>query len=150
MKRSGFGHHSKAFTPTELTKQLKFTLAFGDIGFFSLYFSRMSILLFYRRVFEISSRAFTLGLYTGYVLNTAWVIAFLVGSLNECKPLKKYWDPLIPGHCVERVPVSLGTNITSLSLDLYIFLLPMSTLLGLQLQLGRKVMLVAAFSLGLG
>ena len=131
-----------------LEQQLKLLVSGAEVCLLSLYFTRMSALFFYRRIFQVNSRAFKISLWIGVVLNTLWILTFFIFTLVGCRPLQKFWKPRIPGECVSIVPMSLGNNVTSVFMDLYILILPMPKILRLNLKWGRKVMLVFVFFLG--
>lgn len=115
---------------------------------------RVSILLFYRRIFEKGSgtaRRWVLWALLG--LQGAYILAFTLLPLAICSPLYYAWDPLQrSAHC--NLPywyyVFEGQYATSLVLDVCLLVYPMIPLLRLQMPLKKRLGVVFIFLLGAG
>lgn len=67
----------------------------------------------------------------------------------ECKPVQAWWGAS-DGQCLDLVAFAYFNNITNLVSDLWIFLLPIPTILQLVTDKHRKMSLCLLFSVGLG
>lgn len=56
----------------------------------------------------------------------------------------------VQGECVNKVAFTYFTNITNLVADAWIFIFPMSIILGLQARMDKRISLCFIFSVGLG
>lgn len=66
-----------------------------------------------------------------------------------CRPVEAWWGEK-EGVCISKAGITLFTNITNLVLDLWIFSMPLRTILKLQGMKDRKLSLCLLFSVGLG
>lgn len=75
--------------------------------------------------------------------------AFCVtASIVTCVPIAKYWDPTIPGSCLNRATlhyVFAGINIVN---DIIILTSPMPFLKALQIPKKSKIVLFGVFACG--
>lgn len=80
-------------------------------------------------------------------LNTALFFAVVF----ECTPIARSWDATIPGHCMDGTPGVLPwfSGATSSATDIFVLILPLPLLWGLNMSLAMKMRLLAVFSLGL-
>lgn len=84
------------------------------------------------------------------VFTVAWVIGITIALGLVCTPLRHFWEPSVPGTCVDLVAFTYFTNISNLVTDILIFLLPVPLIWRLQLPFTRRLALVGVFSIGLG
>ena len=110
--------------------------------------TRLTLILFFERIFFPNPRlkVFTrIGIFGCLIFFTA----ILFRSIFSCSPLQKYWNPLLPGHCISQAVASYITGVFNIISDLYILILPMPCIWGLQLDTGRKLRIMGIFSVGL-
>ena len=67
----------------------------------------------------------------------------------QCSPVKKSWRPLTPGHCLPNDSTFYGLAAVTIFYDLVIFTLPIPLLLGLNINLKKRLALCFVFLLGL-
>jgi len=112
-------------------------------------------LLFYKRMTEGSIRkGFIIAVNMTMGFLAAYVFAMLCILLLGCRPLHAYWDSALPTYkepyvCYDEtvtLPVSI---IISVVMDVIIVALPCFLVVGMQMQLTRKLQLVAIFSASL-
>ena len=112
-----------------------------------LSFSKISILLFYRRIspnwfFHIViwvTMACTIGLF----------IAVLFADLFQCTPVAYFWDHSIPGgHCFNQGGFYFSTAGIAVLGDVWILVMPMPVFWGLQISLKRRLVLMTLFAVG--
>ena len=122
-----------------------------------LFLVRLSLLLFYRRIFTSHVRRvrITTWIVGSYV--TAWAIASLIVFIVQCTPIHYFWDrtyllvglePPSKGTCLpsdthQAAPMTLSTIS-----DFLILLLPGVALWPLNMPWSRKIGLFLLFSLG--
>lgn len=78
-----------------------------------------------------------------------WLVTMEVVLGLECRPIQA-WRGALDGECVNLVAFGYFTNITNLVSDMWIFLLPIPTILQLHTSKHRKISLCFLFSIGLG
>ncbi|KAK0657042.1 hypothetical protein B0T16DRAFT_452540 [Cercophora newfieldiana] len=115
----------------------------------SLVFTRISILLLYKRIFTYNwaKRAIQVGL----VIITATGIWFIASVATACVPLEAFWDwSLFMRTQVYCQPPNLwwGNAAIHIAEDLFIVILPMPILSSLNLPKKQKFALVGLFGLG--
>ena len=112
---------------------------------------KFSLLFQYRALFTLNNIYFK---FAWYIIGT-YVIAVTVSStvvtLVQCQPLYYLWDGLsgkIQGHCIQvRLPL-LALAALTLIADVALLVLPIPTLVGLQMPLVQKLGLCLLFCLG--
>lgn len=108
--------------------------------------TKISILLYYRRIFAIQTyKRATLAL--SVVTGLTWLTSEL-GICLQCFPLRSVWDPFVAGHCMDFNVFVLVMGLIDLLLDISILCLPMSIISRLNLSLRRKISLALIFLLG--
>lgn len=109
---------------------------------------KISILLLYCKIFTLpwfiwSARVVGLAC-IGYTLGTI-LAAFLV-----CQPLPFYWDATITGgYCGDEFLSYILTGSMNIATDVMVLLLPIPSLMRLELSLASKMTLIATFACGL-
>ena len=113
--------------------------------------SRISILLFYFRIFERTpGHRFRVALLVFDVISCS---ALLVLTLFPCIPVSLFWtrwDGLSrAGKCIDFKKEVLGIGIKDLFVDVVIISLPLPYIAGLSLDRKKKVLSFVLFSVGL-
>lgn len=75
-------------------------------------------------------------------------VGAIVTLLIPCRPVRKYWQPQIPGSCYNFDQVTLGFSTIDIIMDAATLALPVRVILGLQISYRRKIMLCFVFLLG--
>lgn len=109
---------------------------------------KLSILAFYYRVFI--TPAFRRVVLATIAFITLWVLTITIVLALECRPIAKFWNPLVPGKCFNLVAFSYFTNISNLVTDIWIFLLPIPVIWRLHISNNQKLGLCGVFLIGLG
>lgn len=108
---------------------------------------KVSILLFYLRVFPVKSvrlASWAMIAYCG-----ASFVAFSLVTIFRCKPIAYAWDKNIQGgSCINYKAVALAYAAIDIQQDILIIILPISALLKLQLCLKKKISMYAMFGVG--
>ncbi|CUS06728.1 unnamed protein product [Tuber aestivum] len=145
----GSGTHMKdlPFTPDFFVKTLKVWYAYQIVYLIALFFVKISILAFYRRLSPAQGYQTAIKVVAAAV--TVYTIAMVFVNAFECpKDPTLAWAPTFPKGCNNLVPVyyaQAGFNIFS---DLVILVLPLPSLIRLQVSKRRRVALVVVFCIG--
>ena len=117
--------------------------------------TKISVLLFYRRISIKFSRGFIIATWAGIIFNIFYMIAFCMVLLLLCSPINAYWNSFNPiwvlmhpgQHCgKENIELPLS-GVFSVIGDFYSALLPILIIVNLNLTRRQKLSLYALFSL---
>jgi hypothetical protein len=124
---------------------------YGEIFYvLALGVSKISILCFYLRVFP--DKGFRRIIYGVMGLAVAYTIALFFATTFQCTPISyawTQWDGLHQGKCSDihlQGWIAAGINII---LDVVVMVLPLKHLAGLNMNLRKKSMVMAMFSVGI-
>ncbi len=107
---------------------------------------KLSVLLFYRRIFP--GHRFKQALWIVAFLVVGWGVSMTFTSALQCIPIRKSWNPSIPGKCINLHAYYFGQAIPNSITDGIILLLPLPSLWKLQVPRSQKVALIVIFFLG--
>jgi hypothetical protein len=114
------------------------------------YTCKLSILLFYRRIFSASAFHKNTSLYV-MLFASAWFLATAIATLSICRPLRLIWYPeqqTKSRKCGKWPYMIFMLLITDALIDLAVLLIPIRTAFTLQLPKRAKVGLAGVFALG--
>jgi hypothetical protein len=109
---------------------------------------KISILLFYLRIFP--GRAFRIATYTilGFVALSSIIVIFL--QIFQCTPIAYNWDRSIKGgKCLNVNALTYSHAGMTIFQDFAILLLPIPELLGLKMEIKKKLGVIFIFQIGL-
>ncbi|KAL8677884.1 MAG: hypothetical protein Q9186_005726 [Xanthomendoza sp. 1 TL-2023] len=117
---------------------------------FTVTLVRISILLLYRRIFDIKPfRIITTALIAACI---AWGLSICAANIFQCHTILDAFKPevvaALDGRCINLQAMFYGTLGTGFTLDLIILLLPFQQIWGLRLERRRKIELMAILGLG--
>ncbi|KXH34426.1 hypothetical protein CSIM01_00337 [Colletotrichum simmondsii] len=147
----GAGNHVWSFTPQDLTQVFKILYAYTFIYGTACAATKISILLFYQRIFLLStasSSSFKVSLVAGYILSVAYPIIIWATMANACRPLSFYWNQFVgeQGKCIDINTFYLALAIINMVNDVIVLLIPIPQILNLQMS-GRKKAAVCSIML---
>lgn len=108
--------------------------------------AKHSAVFFYHRIFTPFPK-FNYALWLTHGIIIAWAVV-MVGYTFVCHPVRRFWDPSMPGACPGRFRYYVATIAWDFCLDVWILVLPLPMLWRLQLKLERKSLLIALFVVG--
>jgi len=123
----------------------------GTVPNLLVYFSKISILLLYLRIFTAETSHYSrITCFSAIGLNVAYYIGFVVAFTLECTPIKCIWSSNTQCHCLSGDALILIATSINIVLDLLVFLLPIPKILRLNMSLRNRlgitfVMLVGLF-----
>ncbi|KAF2197121.1 hypothetical protein GQ43DRAFT_403698 [Delitschia confertaspora ATCC 74209] len=113
--------------------------------------AKISVLLFYRRIFRGVIFNFTTWSLIGLV--AAWMTSFFFANLLECLPISQAFvnAPGLGGdpHCINAVPMYLAQVYSDVVLDVLILIVPIPPVWKLQLPTRQKFAVSGIFLLGI-
>ena len=108
---------------------------------------KFSILHLYLTIFP--SRTFCRVCYATMVVSFAYLLSVILETFVLCRPVQYNWDKTIKGTCDKNIMVGyILSGSTNLLLDVIVVVLPMPVLWKLRLPWGKKIGIMAMFSLG--
>ncbi|KAJ4352940.1 hypothetical protein N0V95_003793 [Ascochyta clinopodiicola] len=150
LAENGLGRDMWTLKDQQITNVLRFYY-FGEIFYvLALGVSKISILCFYLRVFP--QKDFRALIYGAIGLSVAYTVAFFFATTFQCTPISyawTQWDGLHMGTCNDihlQGWIAAGINIV---LDALVMVLPLKHLAGLNMNLKKKLMVIAMFSVGI-
>lgn len=147
VKHVGFGKHLDAFG--ELGAMEAATGFFHILYFFQLFFTlatgatKLTILAFYRRIFPIAELKFILIVMTTLVVMYTTAVSTLI--VFQCHPIRKFWEPKQPGHCISALNDLIISGSINTILDFTIVCLPVPLLWRLRTSTRQKFILTGIF-----
>ena len=98
---------------------------------------KMSILILYLRLFAVN-RIFRYLTWSTMLFVVGYLSANLFTQIFGCSPRSKYWNPDIPGHCINYTKAGLAYGSMNIASDLLIFVLPLPIVWRLKLSRREK------------
>ncbi|KAK7908801.1 hypothetical protein PG985_016104 [Apiospora marii] len=105
-------------------------------------FAKTSLIYFYTRLNP--SRVYQATAWFGLFFIFGSNVGLAFATAFPCKPLELSWNPLVPGTCIDRPATYKATAIIGLLSDVYLILLPVPTVVGLQMPWQQKAGIVEA------
>ncbi|KAL4865153.1 hypothetical protein BDV12DRAFT_175109 [Aspergillus spectabilis] len=141
------GHHIAQFDPHSLMIFCQTFIASDILATSSLSLTKISLLLFYRRIFAIKSSFriatwITGGLIFGYFVSTTLVLIF------SSDPVEGEWKPWLPRTHINYRAFWVAFSCNNIALDVLILSLPQPLIWGLKLSRRRKLQVSLVFLLG--
>jgi hypothetical protein len=111
---------------------------------------KMSVILFYRRIFSV--RNFNYALYFCTFLVLGWFAAVMVVAVVQCRPLSFLWeqfeDPNAKGSCIDVETFFLGNGIAEAITDFIVLGAPFYHVSKLWMPTAQKLAVMGIFALG--
>ncbi|KAJ5292972.1 uncharacterized protein N7443_008925 [Penicillium atrosanguineum] len=140
------GQHFKLIPNAVYVAQMTYFWASVPIYQTSLFSTKISMLLQYRRVFSTPRMRLACAIFLGFiVVYGTWSV---VSAWANCVPLAKFWDPTVPGFCFDKKALWFSNSAIHILTDLLILIFPMPVLSSLQLPRKQKLALIGVFALG--
>ncbi|CAN8097101.1 unnamed protein product [Discula destructiva] len=147
----GFGWHYdellEVFGQDPIFQYHKVLIALECLWNLSLTMTKMSVLLFYCKVFAVTK--------VNLAAKITMVFVALLGTsgflstMLVCRPFAYNWDLSLPGgYCGSQSAVFAVFAIMNLVTDVAVLTMPIKSLLGLRLPLWKKASLIATFGIG--
>lgn len=111
---------------------------------------RVSVLLFYRRVFAKGSRYYSVFLWTLLALQAVYVIIFEITPGFSCHPLKDAWEPMkrYTSCSMLYIDATIALYSVSMAFDVILLVFPIYAVSKLQMPLKKRLGVLLIFFLG--
>ncbi|KAJ5119097.1 hypothetical protein N7476_011448 [Penicillium atrosanguineum] len=143
----GSGQHAYDIPVETVEAFTKSFLAVQILYFTNAVFTKTSLLLLYYRIFGVI-KGFRWVLWTAGFLVIAYYIACVITSIAGCSPVNKFWNPSVPGKCINEVEFFRYNGIANMLLDVMVLCLPYPMAWRLQATARQKLILTGMFLLG--
>lgn len=110
--------------------------------------AKMSIMTFYFRLFG-SLRSFRRSAYAISLIIILWGLTVVLETVFICMPFSKNWDMKRKGYCLHARELYIAIGAVNISTDILLMGLPAPYILGMRIDLKRKLGIIAMFSLGI-
>ena len=149
--KQGLGHSIIFIYPTQITSTLRDVFIVQVLFVFAIALPKLSAIALYFRMFETkrkASRVWIILLWLTLALTIAWAIALFLATLLQCRPIATFWDPTIPGYCLNSAQIFIATGVIDAILQIMILLLPVPPLIEMNMERSTKVMVLLLFLVG--
>ncbi|KAI1740422.1 hypothetical protein F4680DRAFT_419403 [Xylaria scruposa] len=141
------GYHITQYSVPQLNTWFKIVLAGEVLYNFSSALSRISVLLFYRRIFSVD-RYFLIFMRVMIFLIAASSLAAVFGLIFTTNPVEAQWNVLLPHTSINTRAFYDSTAALNIAFDLAVFGLVQRKVWKLQLDKNRKALLSFLLLLG--
>jgi len=120
--------------------QTEFACQLLSLG--ALTFTKLSILLFYHRIFR--NQIFHKLIWVLGVMVVVWGISFFFATLFECYPISQVWTTFYgqPRKCYDYLPMFFATVITNMIMDIMILTIPWPRYGSYRCLYGKRLLLL--------
>ncbi|KAJ5819101.1 hypothetical protein N7474_004692 [Penicillium riverlandense] len=109
---------------------------------------KAAMVLLYWRLFN-AKQQMRYALFLAAAMLIIWTFVSLFVGIFQCSPIQRYWNKLIPGHCIDGLLYFRAIAGTNLVTDFYVLVLPLPILWGLvNRPISEKLALTVIFALG--
>ncbi|CAO1599702.1 hypothetical protein XANCAGTX0491_003418 [Xanthoria calcicola] len=147
----GTGKHLIRIGLADTKTYVKVTYAFQFLMSASMIFIKLSILLFYRRLFprENTTARWRTCHWSLCIASVGVGVIQCFGIAFQCTPVAYFWDRTIPGgHCINMMAFFRFANIANLLTDILILAMPIPIVWSLRLDRQKKFGVCGLFLLG--
>ncbi|KAI1142337.1 hypothetical protein F5Y05DRAFT_370569 [Hypoxylon sp. FL0543] len=144
----GLGKHAATVPEADLATGHKLIFIAAFLYDCNITLPKFSVLFFYNRIFERTSKWFTAALWIIGALNAGWLISGLISTIFQCTPVNAAWEAVPGSKCISQWSWFFGTAIPSMIIDLFILLLPLRPLWRLQAPISRRAVVGVVFICG--
>ncbi|KAK3402607.1 hypothetical protein B0T20DRAFT_343898 [Sordaria brevicollis] len=148
LTHNGIGMPISTLTLENMVNFLKITLAIQVMYYANVFCIKVSILFTYLR-FAVT-KTFRNLCYGTIILHVVFLIVCIIVTLAQCQPLHKMWDftNSVDGQCINTTAFFYFTSAFNILTDLFILLLPITTLQSINRPTREKIALFIIFGVG--
>ncbi|KAL4994932.1 hypothetical protein BDV10DRAFT_197117 [Aspergillus recurvatus] len=111
---------------------------------------KLSMLFLYLRLFP--NALLRIAIFISLAITSLWALGSFLAQVLSCKPISYYWnqwDGEHMGKCSSHNSLLLAHSIINIFLDILVIVLPMPVLVGLQMNIEKRVGMCLMFAVGL-
>ena len=142
----GFGRHLWNVPLDEVITVLQLYWVAETIYIVVLTLVKLSILFFYLRIFPRPQFRRTVKATLGFV--AIYGLSFIFVIVFQCKPIKARWDLSVEGKCVNINMVAYSAAGISIFQDIIILLIPIPEILGLKMDVKKRINVMLILGIG--
>ncbi|KAJ5543393.1 hypothetical protein N7535_005821 [Penicillium sp. DV-2018c] len=143
---NGLGSHITMIPAKNLTVYFQIGYSNNFVYTGCIAFIKFSILALYKRLFAIRYMNIAVNIMFGFV--SLWVVGVYTAGALLCIPVNKFWDPSVPGACLDAAKFYYGLQIPNILSDLIILVMPMKVVWSLPIAKTQKLLLSGVFLVG--
>jgi hypothetical protein len=118
-----------------------------DRSSLALGFVKLSILIMYRRVFDI--RGVRIAVNILGIMTVIWMVLFIALNIFQCTPIHRAWEnSRVPGTCLNIKALFMANAIPNIVTDFTMLALPIWPVSRLRLPLSQRIAVGCIFMLG--
>ncbi|KAI8958791.1 hypothetical protein F5Y11DRAFT_351184 [Daldinia sp. FL1419] len=111
---------------------------------------KSALILLYLQLFGVYTR-FRWACYTTLFFCIGYLFCNLMTEFLGCHPIRKKWEPSLPGHCINSVATAIFYGVCNMASDLIIAILPLTMIWKLQVatksqKVGLSLVLSSGFA----
>jgi hypothetical protein len=148
MVQYGFGHHLLGIPVTDRVEALFLYWVSQILYKISLQLTKISLLLFYKRIFGTVKWFKHLSTVLVVAL-IVYAIVSCVTGMAQCNPVARAWNRAVDGTCINLTQFFIANGAFATITDIVILIMPLPLVWGLMLPMAQKIALVPIFGLGI-
>ncbi|KAJ5334382.1 uncharacterized protein N7506_008165 [Penicillium brevicompactum] len=145
--RHGLGRHVWSITSESMITMKKSLFAYVLIYLAELLLIKVSILMFYRRIFSMNWM-----IWTCLVISCCWCAGSMVAALSAPRPVSYFWtevtEPSSGRYRYDFYYYYIGNATANMVTDVLILIAPLPIVWKLQMRIGQKIEVCSLFLLG--
>ncbi|KAE8374945.1 hypothetical protein BDV26DRAFT_283842 [Aspergillus bertholletiae] len=141
------GYHLDQYNYSVLERYLQIALANNVLYNVSISLTKLSILLFYRRIFAIS-KGFRIAIWVVGGVVAGYFVSAVCGLIFAASPVEAQWKVWLPHTTINNKPFWVSMGIINALLDFTLLCLPQPLVWRLHQTQRRKILLSMVFLLG--
>ncbi|KAF4808833.1 Satratoxin biosynthesis SC1 cluster protein 4 [Colletotrichum siamense] len=150
--KNGAGQDMWSLTVDQITEYFKNFYIIQALYYSTIAFLKASILFMYLRIYP--GERFRAVLWGTQAFNLAIGVTFVLLGIFQCRPVHLAWtawrrDSESLGTCMDVVFIAMVYSAIQVGLDVWMLILPLTQVLGLNMKWSKKFGLMFMFSLGL-
>ncbi|GAP83085.1 putative integral membrane protein [Rosellinia necatrix] len=148
--KAGAGRHLWSLHPQDIADIFRLLYSYTFIYAGSVSFTKLSILLFYRRLFERGSTWFHIRLGFAAFFTIGYVLSIWAVAAALCQPTEFFWTQFLgaKGKCLDINASFLSLTVLNLVADLLVLVVPIPEILALKMSTKKKVGVLCVMLLG--
>ncbi|KAI1370552.1 hypothetical protein F4677DRAFT_350367 [Hypoxylon crocopeplum] len=146
----GAGKHIWAVSIGDLSTVFQLLYAYTYVYAGSVSFTKLSILLFYRRLFQRGTKWFHIRLGIAFFLCVGYPLTIWLVMAFVCKPVSHFWTQFsgTTGQCVDINTAFMVLTVVNMVNDIIVLMVPIPEILQLQMSTNKKVAVCGVMLLG--
>ncbi|KAH8204966.1 hypothetical protein TruAng_000849 [Truncatella angustata] len=144
------GRHIWATKMNDFVTMMKILYSYTYIYAAAVATTKVSILLFYRRIFGFEGKVWRISLTTGAVLTASYPLIIWLTMASCCKPVSHFWSRFVgsSGTCIDINTFFLALGIINMLIDIIVLVIPIPKILALNMTPNKKLGICGIFLLG--